>query len=202
MRIPPDDHETDDKRLVARILAGDEAAFERFVDDYYPRLYRFAFLRLDRDPDVTQDVVQGTFSKVLPNLSRYRGEAALFSWLCSFCRYEIAAYWKTRARRAPEVPLVEDVPGVRAALESLAVAGESPHSELERRELATLVRTILDHLPVRYGDALEWRYLRGSPVDEIAERLGVSYKAAESLLSRAREAFRAGFAQVVGGVTS
>jgi RNA polymerase sigma factor (sigma-70 family) len=82
------------------------------------------------------------------------------------------------------------------------MAGESPHSELERRELARLVRTILYHLPVRYGDALEWRYLRDSSVDQIAERLGVSYKAAESLLSRAREAFREGFSQVVGGVTS
>jgi RNA polymerase sigma-70 factor (ECF subfamily) len=196
------DPENPDKQLVARILDGDEAAFDRFIDDYYPRLYRFACVRLGGDPDATQDVVQGTFSKVIPSLARYRGEAALFSWLCSFCRFEIAAHWKSRARRAPEVPLIEDVPNVRAALESLAMAGESPHSELERRELARLVRTILDHLPVRYGDALDWRYLRGSSVDQIAERLGVSYKAAESLLSRAREAFREGFSQVVGGVTS
>jgi RNA polymerase sigma-70 factor (ECF subfamily) len=202
LSAPLDDRENRDKRLVARILAGEEAAFDQFIDDYYPRLFRFASVRLDGDPDATQDVVQGTFSKVIPSLARYRGEAALFSWLCSFCRFEIAAHWKARARRAPEVPLIEDAPNVRAALESLATAGESPQSELERRELARLVRTVLDHLPVRYGDALEWRYLRDSSVEAIAERLGVSYKAAESLLSRAREAFRAGFTQVVGGVTS
>jgi RNA polymerase sigma-70 factor (ECF subfamily) len=196
------DPERSDKQLVTRILAGDGAAFERFIDDYYPRLYRFAYVRLDRDPEAAQDAVQDTFSKVIPKLAYYRGEAALFSWLCSFCRVEIAAYWKTRARRAPEVPLLEDSPQVRAVLDSLAADDESPHHQLERRELARLVRATLDCLPVRYGDALEWRYLRGSSVHQIAERLGVSYKAAESLLSRAREAFRAGFAEVVGGLTS
>jgi len=38
---------------------------------------------------------------------------------------------------------------------------------------------------------LEWKYIDGCPVKAIAERLGVSDKAAESLLTRAREAFRA-----------
>jgi len=194
--------ERPDKRLVTRILRGDEEAFESFIDDYYPRLYRFACARLNRDPEAAQDVVQDTFSKVIPRLDYYRGEAALFSWLCSFCRVEIAAYWKARARRAPEVPLLEDAPQVRAALESLAMDVDSPHGELERRELARLVRATLDYLPVRYGNALEWRYLQGSSVQHIAERLGLTYKAAESLLSRAREAFREGFAQVLGGVTS
>lgn len=191
-----------DTELVARLLSGDEAAFEQFVDDYYPRLYRFACARLDGDDDTAQEIVQETFSKVIGKLHYYRGEAALFSWMCTFCRYEIAAYWKTRARRAPEVPLLEDTPRVRVALESLAMGAAGPESEVEQRQVARLVRSTLDHLPVRYGDALEWRYLRGRSVDQIAERLGCSYKAAESLLSRARKAFREGFAGVLGGATS
>ena len=54
--------------------------------------------------------------------------------------------------------------------------------------------TLLDGLPARYGDALEWKYVEGLPVVEIAARLAVSPKAAESLLTRAREAFRDAFA--------
>lgn len=191
-----------EKELIARILAGDEPSFERFVDDYYPRLYRFAWLRLDGDAEAAQDVVQDTFSKVITRLSYYRGEAALFSWLCTFCRYEIAAYWRTRARRAAEVPLLVDTPNVRAALECLAMGAQGPESEVERRQVATLVRRALDHLPTHYGDALEERYLRGRSVAQIADRMGLSYKAAESLLSRARKAFREGFAGVLGGATS
>jgi DNA-directed RNA polymerase specialized sigma24 family protein len=51
----------------------------------------------------------------------------------------------------------------------------------------------LDALPRRYGDALEWKYVLGLTVEEIAGRLGLGPKAAASLLTRARQAFRDGF---------
>jgi RNA polymerase sigma-70 factor (ECF subfamily) len=190
-----------DRDLVSRLLGGSEEAFEFLVDEYYPRLFRFAYTRVASDPEAAQDVVQGTFEKVIPNLGRYRGEAALFTWLCAFCRYEIAAYWRRRGKTAPEVALVEDAPAVRAALDSLAALAEGPDAMFERRELARLVRVTLDRLPVHYGNALDWKYIHGLPVREVANRLGISDKAAESLLTRARQAFRDGFLAVVGGST-
>jgi RNA polymerase sigma-70 factor (ECF subfamily) len=57
-------------------------------------------------------------------------------------------------------------------------------------ETADRVHATLDRLPPRYARAMEWRYLDGVDVPEIARRLDLSYKAAESLLSRARSAFR------------
>lgn len=42
-----------DRALVRRLLAGDEAAFERFFDDYFGGLYRFALTRLDHDEEPT-----------------------------------------------------------------------------------------------------------------------------------------------------
>lgn len=196
------DLEHHDRSLVERMLRGDERAFDTFVEEYYPRLYRFAHSRLGSDRDAAQDVVQSTFEKVIPKLSYYRGEAALFSWLCSFCRYEISAHWKGRRRRQPEVDLPEDAPMVRAALDSLAMAEENVEARAGRRELARLVRVALDHLPLSYGNALEWKYLDGLSVRDIAERMGLSPKAAESLLTRARRAFRDGFAELTGGWTS
>jgi DNA-directed RNA polymerase specialized sigma24 family protein len=61
------------------------------------------------------------------------------------------------------------------------------------------VQLTLDYLPARYGDALEWKYIEELSVGEIADRLGVGYKAAESLLTRARAAFRDAFSSVGGG---
>jgi RNA polymerase sigma-70 factor (ECF subfamily) len=184
------------------MLRGDESAFDYFVDEYYPRLYRFAYQRMASDPDITQDVVQGTFEKVIQKLDYYRGEAALFSWMCSFCRYEIAAHFRRWGRTPPDVQLSEDAPEVRAALESLAQLEDGPAESYERKEIGRLVRVALDHLPVHYGNALEWKYIQGLSVRAIAERLDTSPKAAESLLTRARQAFRDGFASVVGGSTS
>jgi RNA polymerase sigma-70 factor (ECF subfamily) len=192
--VPVTDPNRRDRELVNRILGGDESAFDFFVDEYYPRLYRFAFRRMGSDPELTQDVVQGTFEKVIQKLDYYRGEAALFSWMCSFCRYEIAAHFRRWGRTPPPVELTEDSPEVRAALETMAQLEDDPSEILERKELGRLVRVVLDHLPVHYGNALEWKYIHGQSVRAIAQRLSTSPKAAESLLTRARQAFRDGFA--------
>lgn len=194
------DHQhADDRRLVERLVQGNEHAFDEFVDTYYPRLYRFAFTRVGRDPEATQDVVQSTFAAVIRKLGTYRGEAALFTWLCSFCRFEVAAYWRRRGKSAAEVELIEDDEFIRGSLESLGAVVDSTRYSFEREELARLVWSVLDHLPVRYGNALNWKYIQGRSVREVADGLGISAKAAESLLTRARQAFRDGFATVAGG---
>jgi len=187
----------EDRKLVARLVKGDDRAFDFFVDEYYPRLYRFAYTRVGGDPEVAQDIVQTTFSNVIRKIGNYRGEAALFTWLCTFCRYEIAAHWKKK-RRAPEIELIEDADNARSALESLGALSEETVGKFEREELARMVWAVLDHLPIRYGNALQWKYIQGHTVREIAVRLEVSSKAAESLLTRARQAFRDGFVAVAG----
>jgi len=185
--------EPGDLALAERMLAGDEEAFESFFDGHFPALYRFALARV-RDGDLAREIVQSAICKAIANLGSYRGEATLLAWLFTICRHEISAHFR-RLKRAPApVELVEDVPEVRAALDSLAAAADGPAEAVERDELARLVHATLDHLPPRYGQALEWKYLDGLPVKEIARRLEVGPKAAESLLTRARQAFRDGFA--------
>lgn len=184
-----------EKALVKRMLAGEEPAFEEFFSSYFPALFRFALARLGRSEDLAEEIVQATLAKAIPKLSTYRGEAALFTWLCTFCRHEISACFE-RANRAPQMfHLAEDAPEIRSALESLsALDAAGPEEEARRGEIKRLVQVTLDSLPPRYGSALEWKYIEGLSVKEIAARLEVGPKAAESLLTRARQAFRDGFA--------
>jgi RNA polymerase sigma-70 factor (ECF subfamily) len=189
-----------DLALTRRLLAGDESAFEEFFADYFPRLYRFARARLGGNEDAAEEVVQSVLIRAVDKLHTYRGEAALFTWLCTICRREIAT-WVERAGKAPEVSLIDDHPEIRAALDTLSsFASRDPETELSRGEVSRLVQATLDHLPARYADALEWKYIQGLSVDEIADRLGLGYKAAESLLTRARQAFRDGFSLVAGAL--
>jgi RNA polymerase sigma-70 factor (ECF subfamily) len=58
------------------------------------------------------------------------------------------------------------------------------------------VHLTLDLLPEHYARALQWKYVDGLSVEQIATRLGLSGKAAESLLTRARQAFRDGYQSV------
>jgi RNA polymerase sigma-70 factor (ECF subfamily) len=174
-----------DYLLARRLLAGEEPAFEEFFAEYFPRLFRFAAARANGDDDLAEEAVQATLIRAVNKLNTFRGEASLFTWLCTICRRELARLYD-RAGTHVEMTLPEDHPETRAALETL-----------ERQDLARIVHSTLDQLPSRYGEALEWRYIDGLSVDEVADRLGVGYKAAESLLSRARQAFRDGFRAVV-----
>lgn len=183
--------------LVRAMLAGDERAFERFADDYLPPLYRFA-RRQVADPELARELVQATLCKAIAGLAAFRGESGLGTWLGACCRNEIAAHFRQRGRRPAEVELTEDT------VPAGSTAGESPGPEREllRREQAGMVHAALDALPPRYGRALEWKYVERLTVVEIAARLGVGAKAAESLLTRAREAFRAAYRRQVESAVS
>jgi RNA polymerase sigma-70 factor (ECF subfamily) len=180
-----------DRRLVKRMLAHDAQAFHAFFDGYFPRLYRFARTRLGEDPEVTKEIVHVTLSKAMRKLTTYRGEAALFTWLCTICRNEINDHVERVARERKHVVLTEDMPDVRAAVDALAApASDEPEDNFRRAELARLIQVALDRLPSHYGDALEWKYVYGFSVEEIAVKLGVGLEAAQSLLARAKRAFQ------------
>jgi RNA polymerase sigma-70 factor (ECF subfamily) len=185
-----------DVALTRRVLAGDEAAFEEFFASYFPRLYRFALGRVCGNEDTAEEIVQCVLIRALDRLHTYRGEAALFTWLCVLCRHEVAE-WRERAGRRADVFLLDDSAEVRNALEALADAAD-PEAQAQRRELSALVQLTLEYLPARYGEVLEWKYIHELSVEEIAKRLGLGYKAAESMLSRARASFREGFSVIAG----
>jgi RNA polymerase sigma-70 factor (ECF subfamily) len=187
---------TADQELVQRLLRGDARAFDQFFNEYYPKLYRFVKRRLPHDAAASEDVAQATMCRALESLHSFRGEAALMTWLCTLCRRELSARW----RGAPFALLAEDDPEVRAALESLLAAETSdPVLEAGRQQLRASICAALDYLPTPYADVLEWKYVRDLSVAEIAQRLGRSAKATESLLTRAREAFRETFTLLRGG---
>lgn len=185
-----------DKAFVARLTAGDEAAYDELFRLHAQKVYRFALARV-RDPELAEELVQNTLTKALPKMREFRGEASLLTWLCAFCRFEILAMRRKQRVRSVEVELPDDLPAIGRALDLVGASEvEAPEAKLLRKELAHLVRALLDRLPGRYGDVLEWKYQDGLSVAEIAERLRVTRTAAQSILARARQAFRDGFSEI------
>ncbi len=187
-----------EKALVRRMLAGDEAAFDEFADDYIPVVHRFAMRRLGGDLELAREMVQNTMCKAIAKLPSFRGEAALTTWLCACCRNEIAAHFRRRGRSIQEVGLASDEV-LAAAPAPGRTPPEGPEETTLRGESSRLVHDTLDALPPHYGKVLEWKYLEELPVKEIAARLDIGPKAAESLLTRARNSFRQDFMRRQGG---
>jgi len=181
---------TRDKRLVKRILRHDEAALREFVDVYFPRLYRYARNRL-RNPADVDDVVQLVLAQAARRLETYRGEATLLTWLIQICRHEISNQLHQNERDADMMtPFLND-DLLRSVVESIEVEGGStPEADSRRLEFITLIQSALDQLPERYASALEMKYIEGLNSKEIAKLLSISDEATQSLLARARRAFK------------
>lgn len=176
------------------MLGGDSEAFEAFGDRYFRPVYRFALGRLGGDRELALEIVQTTLARALARIESYRGEAALLTWLCACCGNEIRMHFRARGTAPQEVELDERTSLARSGL------GPQPPADPERallgRETRALVHVALDAVPEHYGRVLEWKYLENLPVQQIAERLTLGTKAAESLLTRARAAFRKVYAEL------
>jgi RNA polymerase sigma-70 factor (ECF subfamily) len=151
-----------------------------FAQHYIPALHRFATSRLRGEPELVREVVQTTICQVIERLDSWRAEAPLFTWLCACCRNEIAMHFR-RNKPGRDVELHDNHFSPAPGPDDVTLTAES----------AALVHEALDHLPPHYARALEAKYIDGMSVEGIARELHLSAKAAESVLTRARDAFRA-----------
>ena len=184
-----------DQKLVKKLLSGDEKSYSVFFNDYFPRLFLFARARLWNNDDLAEDAVQHAMSKAVQKLDTYRGEAALFTWLCTFCRHEISNIIAREQKHTQHTMPLDDDKFVEESLASMALElAKDPLDSVEKERLVGLVHLAKTHLPKLYSDLLEWKYLYGYSTKEIAERIDRTPKATESLLGRARAGFKEAFA--------
>jgi RNA polymerase sigma-70 factor (ECF subfamily) len=180
-----------DRLIAKQLLEGDEKAFRAVFDSFFPRLYRFALTRVRGDREEARDVVQQTFCKAFERLDTYRGEASLYGWMCRICRNTLIDRARRRTMHHEYFMPSDADDAIQAIVEAIrAPENEEPEHQLMRMSLLQLIRTTLDYLPAHYGNVLEWKYIEERSVNEIAEQLAIAPKAAESLLTRARNAFK------------
>jgi RNA polymerase sigma-70 factor, ECF subfamily len=181
----------DDKTLVSKLLAGDEQAFREFFDEYFDRLYRFAMARTRGETDLSEEASQRALCRAVRRLDSFRGDASLFSWLAQICRNELADLLEARQRNATRHVSLDSEEGAQREVAALCEeAGTGPAAQLEQADLGRLIRGLLDELPGRYGEILEWKYMEELSTQDIAERLHTTVEAAQSALQRARQSMR------------
>jgi len=178
----------EDLKLARDMRKGRDQAFRLFFDRYFPRVYRFCLRRLEES--AAEEVTQSVLVNAIRKIQQYRGEASLFTWLCQIARNEISTHYRREGQRSHLV-LIDDSEEARAELESLSAdPGLTPEGMADRHQGQALVQLILDHLPGDYGQVLEWKYMHGYSVEEIAKELATTPVAVQSMLARARAAFR------------
>jgi RNA polymerase sigma-70 factor (ECF subfamily) len=181
----------EERELVERLRRGDAGAFEQFFNTFTQRLAAFAARRGSLDDAAIEDVVQMTMVSAMRGLATFRGDSSLFTWLCQICRNHLADA-RRKAARQPPVQSLEALTERQGAATVIQLTDHrDPLDECAVDSDRGAVRRSINRLPPHYARTLELRYGDELTVPEIARQLGMSVDAAESLLARAKQAFRA-----------
>jgi len=134
--------------------------------------------------------VQVTMINAMRGLGTFRGGSTLFTWLCQICRNHLADI-RRKTERQPKVQSLEHLEATKASGTVVELTDfRDPLDEVADDSTRSAVRRAVNQLPATYARILELRFGDDLTVPEIAKILQLSESAAESRLSRARQAFR------------
>lgn len=155
----------------------------RFFDEAFPLIYSYFFQRCGGSRQVAEDLTQDTFLAAARQLSSRRGPEAPMPWLYGIARHNLIDYYEGQAREERKLELAWD-------------AARSADEAVDARALsAERARTALARVPAHQRMALALRYLDDLPVRQVAEAIGRTVHATESLLARGRESFRRAYTE-------
>ncbi len=159
--------------------------FSNIYKEYYPKISRY-LTRLVGDHEA-EDVAQVVFEKVGNNLSAFKGESKISTWIfriatnAALDRLRSSSYKRTSSGTQAPVPL--------QTVENLDVAFNrptAPDQKVNRDEMSECVREFVDRLPTDYRTVLILNELEGFTNKEIADILQISLDTAKIRLHRAR----------------
>lgn len=177
-----------DAELVAQLQAGQAAAFRTLVERYQGPVYR-TVLSLLRSPEEAEDVAQEVFVTVYQTIARFRGEAALSTWLYRLATSQaLKQRRKTRAKK--RFALLTTLLGVNHEVLHERPDYRHPLALLEGQQQQQQLLEAIARLPDSQQVAFTLRHEQELSYAEIAAVLDTSLPAVESLLFRARQSLR------------
>jgi RNA polymerase sigma-70 factor, ECF subfamily len=181
----------DEPTLLARLRAGDEAAYEQVVAAHAPRMLAVARRFLPDEADA-QDAVQDAFLSAFKAINAFAGGSSLATWLHSIIVR--ACLMKLRSRRRKSETSIDDLlPQFTAdghRVQPGAAWPEPLEAVVQREESRALVRSCIERLPETHRTILLLRDIEEYDTEETARLLGVSQSVVKTRLHRARQALR------------
>ncbi|HEV3145719.1 MAG TPA: sigma-70 family RNA polymerase sigma factor [Gemmataceae bacterium] len=181
----------DEAALLARLQAGDGAAFEGCVRAFSGKLWRVARRMLRNDEDAA-DALQDAFLSAFKRIKDFRGESQLGTWLHRIV-VNAALGRLRRQQRHPETSIEKLLPHFcegEHQIDPPVTWSSITETGIQQRETCELVQSCINQLPETYRIVLLLRDIEGLDTDETAQALETSTAVVKTRLHRARQALR------------
>jgi RNA polymerase sigma-70 factor (ECF subfamily) len=174
-----------DVALVGQFRKGNISAFEEIISRYEAKVMNLS-LRLTRNQEDAEEVMQDVFTTVYRKIESFRGQSAFSSWL-----YRIvvnAAFMKLRKKKQSQTISMEDLaPAVRQyCIERDHSVNNQSYAMTVTRELQDVLQRAIDRLPDQYRAVFVLRDVDGLSNQETGDILELSIPAVKSRLHRSR----------------
>ena len=193
---PPDG----DAALVAKLRAGDAAAYGEIVRRYHPALVRVASAHV-RSTSVAEEVAQDAWLAVLNGLERFEGRSSFRTWLFTICANVAKTRGKREARVLPFSALAREEEERDLPVEAgnfledghwtqPPTPWRDPESALHGGRTLERIQAAIEKLPEVQRTVITLRDVRGFDSDEVCRLLEISEANQRVLLHRARAKVR------------
>ncbi|HOP07762.1 MAG TPA: sigma-70 family RNA polymerase sigma factor [candidate division Zixibacteria bacterium] len=175
----------DETALIAQALSGDQKAYTALTLKHRPAVFQI-ILKIVREKETANDLVQETFMKAFASLATYRSEYRFSTWL-----YRIAANASIdhlRKRRIHALSLDQPVETKDGQVEyEVPDYSFHPERELVRKEQRISIEEAIESLPDKYREVIIYRHKDDKSYEEIADLLGIPVGTVKARIFRARE---------------
>ena len=163
-----------DQELVVQYLNGNEKAFETLLSRHKRKVWSHIFLLL-RDRDLTDDLFQETFIKVVHTLKsgRYNEEGKFLPWVMRIAHNLVIDHFR-RVKKMPMVRSNND----HDVFATISQPGKNVEQRMVNVQIDADVRKLIDHLPSEQREVVLMRTYLGMSFKEIAEHTDVSINTA------------------------
>ena len=186
-----------DTALALQVAKGNLAAFETVMRQCNRKLFRIARGVL-RDDAEAEESLQEAYLIAYTQISTFRGEARLSTWLSRIVINEALGRLRKRKRDRVVIPIAQEDRQIEHDDKERALADESmasPERETLRTELRGILERKIDDLPVAFRTVFIMREVEEMTVEETAQCLSIPDATVRSRLFRAKGLLRESLAR-------
>lgn len=175
----------DERQIVSEILSGNEKSLRFFYLHFARSLKSYISKKIANSEDV-EEILQDTLLATIEAMRDFSFRSSLFTFICAIANHKIIDFYRRKKIKNIVFSRFEEI-------EPLLTTLFGPEDALDEELLRAKIKETYRKISPNYQLIIKLKYVYGYSVSEIACKLTVSFKSAESQLFRARRAFAQAF---------